>query len=170
MSVCGKQLRERAPLRRLAAREAAGAVERDVGLGMQRVALEDDEPCVDPSAPERLRRRPRDAGRVDRAEGDAQRATAGSLGADVRRALWLGVGGALWLGAGRVLRVGVVDVLWAGVGGALRAVVGDVLRAGVGGAHRWRNRLTPGTIPALTRDTRRGTVPVPPGGWGLGMG
>ena len=76
-SVCGSSRAKRAPLGRLAAREAAGAVERDVGLGVQRVALEDDEPRVDAAAPERLRGRPRDAGRVDRAERDAERPLAG---------------------------------------------------------------------------------------------
>ena len=53
-----QQPREGTPLGRLAAGEAAGAVERDVGLGMQRVALEDDEPRVDAAAPERLARSP----------------------------------------------------------------------------------------------------------------
>ena len=79
-----EQPRERAPLGRLAAREAAGAVERDVGFGVQRVALEDDEPCVDAAAPERLGRRPRDAGRVDRAEGDPQRAAVAVGAASLR--------------------------------------------------------------------------------------
>ena len=69
-----QQAGERPPLRRLAAREAAGAVERDVGLGVEGVALEHDEPGVDAAAPERLGRRPRNAGRVDGAEDDAQRA------------------------------------------------------------------------------------------------
>ena len=40
-----EQIRERTPLGRLAAREAAGTVERDVRLGVQRVALEHDEPA-----------------------------------------------------------------------------------------------------------------------------
>ena len=53
-----QQPREGAPLRRLAAGEAAGAVERDVGLGMECVALEDDEPRVDAAAPEGLRPSP----------------------------------------------------------------------------------------------------------------
>ncbi len=50
MSVWGRSSSERAPLGRLAAREAAAAVERDVGLRVQRVALEDDEPGVDAAA------------------------------------------------------------------------------------------------------------------------
>ena len=154
-SVCGSSFASARHCARLAAREAAGAVERDVGLGVQRVALEDDEPCVDAAAPERLGRRPRDAGRVDRAERDAQRPAGGVLRA--------GVG---------ARRAGVAGALRAGVGGASRRrrVVGAERCVGAGGAHRWRNRRPPGTIPALTRDTRRGTVPVPPGGWGLGMG
>ena len=68
-----REAREGAPLGRLAAHEAARAVERDVGLGVEGVALEDDESRVDAATAERLRERPRHARRVDGAEGDAQR-------------------------------------------------------------------------------------------------
>ena len=76
-----EQAGERAPLDRLAPDEAARAVQVDVGLGVERVALEDDEPRVDPAAAEGLRDRPRHAGGVDRAEGDAEGAVAaGAVG------------------------------------------------------------------------------------------
>ena len=48
--------RERAPLLELAAREGAVPVEARVGLGVEPVALEDDEPRVDAAAAQRLRR------------------------------------------------------------------------------------------------------------------
>ena len=50
--------------------EPAAPVERLVGLGVELVPLEDDEPRVDPAAPERQHVLPRDAGRVDRAVRD----------------------------------------------------------------------------------------------------
>ena len=73
----GEQLRERLPLRELAPHEPALEVERPVGLGVQRVAVEDDELRVDPAAAERLDVRPRHARRVDGAVDDAERAIAG---------------------------------------------------------------------------------------------
>ncbi len=140
-----EQLRERAPLGRLAAREAARAVERDVGLGVERVALEDDEPRVDAAAPERLGGRPRDAGRVDRAERDAERPALAS-------------------------RAGVA-AHGAVAAGALVESLRCSRESGSLGAHRWMNAGShPARCRLLTRDTLRGTVPVPPGGWGLGMG
>ena len=48
-------------------------VERLVGLGMEPVALEDDEPGVDPLAPEGEHVLPGHARGVDRAVGDAER-------------------------------------------------------------------------------------------------
>ena len=65
-----QQAGERSPLGRLAAREATGAVEADVGLRVECVALEHDEPRVDAATPERLGGRPRHPCRVDRAEDD----------------------------------------------------------------------------------------------------
>ena len=64
---------ERAPLGQLLPDEPAVPVERLVGLGVELVALEDDEPRVDPLAPQREHVLPRDAGGVDRAVGDAER-------------------------------------------------------------------------------------------------
>ena len=70
--VVRQQARERAPLRQLLSHEAARAVERPVGLGVELVAVEDDEVGVDAAPPERLHVRPRDARRVDGAVEDAQ--------------------------------------------------------------------------------------------------
>ncbi len=69
----GKQPQKRAPLRRLAAEEAAAALERLVGLGVERVAVEDDELRVDAPPPERPDVRPRDPCGVDGAVDDAER-------------------------------------------------------------------------------------------------
>ena len=69
-----KQAGEGAPLGGLAPGEAAAPLERPVGFGVERVALEHDEPSLDTAAPERLHVRPGDSGRVDRAVDDAQRA------------------------------------------------------------------------------------------------
>ena len=66
---------ERAPLRQLPSSETAAAPEVDVGLRVQPVAVEDDEPRVDAASPERLDVRPRDAGGVDGAVRDAHEAT-----------------------------------------------------------------------------------------------
>ena len=71
----GEEPRERRPLRRLLADEAAAPLERPVGLGVERVAVEDDELRVDPAPPQRLDVRPRHAGRVHRAVDDAERAS-----------------------------------------------------------------------------------------------
>ena len=68
-----EQPRERAPLGQLLPGEPAVPVERLVRLGVELVALEDDEPRVDALAPEREHVLPRDAGGVDRAVGDAER-------------------------------------------------------------------------------------------------
>ena len=72
-----EKLGERLPLRQLAPGEPSFEVERAVGLGMQRVAVEDDQLRVDPAAAERLHVRPRHARRVDGAVDDAERAIAG---------------------------------------------------------------------------------------------
>ena len=72
-----EELRKRAPLGRLAANEASRAPEGDVGLRVERVALEDHEPRVDAAAAERFRDGPRHARGVDGAEGDAQRGLPG---------------------------------------------------------------------------------------------
>jgi hypothetical protein len=53
-------------------REAAVALERHVRLGMELVAVEDDELRVDPAPTQRLDVRPRHAGRVHRAVDDAK--------------------------------------------------------------------------------------------------
>ena len=66
----GEQLGEGAGLDELPADEAVAPVERPVRLGVERVALEDDEPRVDALPPERLHVLPRDAGGVDGAVGD----------------------------------------------------------------------------------------------------
>ena len=93
-----QQFGEGAPLGRLAARQAAGAVEGDVRLRVQRVALEDDELRVDAAPPQRLGRRPRDAGGVDGTEDDAQRP---AVSARTGRAEG-GVVGPVFVGAGFV--------------------------------------------------------------------
>ena len=54
---------------------AAAAVERPVGLWVEPVALEDDEPCVHAAPSERLHVRPRDPGGIDRTVDYAERAT-----------------------------------------------------------------------------------------------
>src|SRR5205085_761714 len=59
------EARERPPLRQLAACEPAAARQVDVGLGMEAVAVEDNEAGVDAASPQRLHVRPRDAGGVD---------------------------------------------------------------------------------------------------------
>ena len=46
-----RELREGRELLREPLRQRPVPVERDVGLGVQRAALEDDEPCVDPLPP-----------------------------------------------------------------------------------------------------------------------
>src|SRR5579862_2584403 len=61
----GREPCERAPLRRLPAEQPAAALQVDVRLGMQAVAVEDDELRVDAACAQRLHVRPRDAGRVD---------------------------------------------------------------------------------------------------------
>ena len=71
-----EKLGERLPLRHLAPDEAPFQVERAVGLRVQRVAVEDDQLCVDPPAPEGLHVRPRHARGVDGAVDDAERAIA----------------------------------------------------------------------------------------------
>ena len=70
--VCPAATAAGAPLRRLPAGEAAAAVERPVGLGVQAIALEDDEPRVHASPTQRLHVRPRDARGVHGAVDDAQ--------------------------------------------------------------------------------------------------
>jgi hypothetical protein len=70
-----EQLCERLPLRELAPHEAALEVERAIGLGVERVPVEDDELRVDPAPAQGLHVRPRDARGVDGAVDDAQRAT-----------------------------------------------------------------------------------------------
>ncbi len=65
---------ERTPLRELPAQEAALAVERPVRLGVQAIALEDDELRVDAAAAQREDVLPRHAGRVHRAVDDPQHA------------------------------------------------------------------------------------------------
>ena len=60
------------PLRRLPPGEAAAPLERPSASGWRLVAVEHDEPRVNPSAPERLDVRPRHAGRVHRTVGDAK--------------------------------------------------------------------------------------------------
>ena len=69
----GQEPRECRPLRRLSAREAAPALERPVGLGVEGVAIEDDELRVHTAPPQRLNVRPRHAGRVHRAMDDSHR-------------------------------------------------------------------------------------------------
>ncbi len=69
----GEQLRERLPLRELPPDEAALEVERAVGLGVERVPVEDDELRVDPASAQGLYVRPRDARGVDGAVDDAER-------------------------------------------------------------------------------------------------
>ena len=135
-----QQAGEGSPLGRLAAGEAAGAVERDVGLGVEGVALEHDEPRVDAAAPERLGGRPRHAGRVDRAEDDPQRA------------------------------VVAVAASWPASSPVRRRAPLTVVAGGRASSPLWSNRLTPGAIPARTRDTCRGTVPVPVPWVGGGLG
>ncbi len=68
-----QQVPERTPLAALPPEQAPLEVERQVGLREQRVAVEDDEPGIDPSPSERLDVRPRDTGGVDRADGDTER-------------------------------------------------------------------------------------------------
>jgi hypothetical protein len=63
----GEEARERAPLGQLLPDEPAVPVERLVRLRVEPVALEDDEPRVHASPPEREHVLPRDAGGVDRA-------------------------------------------------------------------------------------------------------
>ena len=67
-----QELGEHLPLRQLAADEPALELERAVGLGVERVAVEDDERRVDAPLPERLDVRPRHACRVDGAVDDAE--------------------------------------------------------------------------------------------------
>ena len=73
MSVRGSSPGERRPLSELTACEAAASLERDVGLRVQPVAVEDHEPGVDSSPAERLDVRPRNARGVHGAVDDAQR-------------------------------------------------------------------------------------------------
>ena len=152
-----EQAGERAPLDRLAPDEAARAVEVDVGLGVERVALEDDEPGIDPATAKGLGDRPRHARRVDRAEGDAEGTVAAGAAQGRSVGGGRGVDAGVDVGGGRAVGPG-VDVGVAGRPLAVRA------------AHRWRNRPEAGTFPMQTRDGRPRPVPVPPGGWGLGMG
>ena len=58
-----REPRERARLEELPREEAVRPVQVEVGLRVQPVAVEDDEPGVDAAAPERLDVRPRDARR-----------------------------------------------------------------------------------------------------------
>src|SRR5205823_6346674 len=67
-----REPREGTELRGLAREQARRPVEAPVRLRVERVALEDDEPRVDALAAERFDVRPRNAGGVDRAVGDAQ--------------------------------------------------------------------------------------------------
>jgi hypothetical protein len=60
------------PLGELLSGKAAVALERPVGLGVERVAVEDDELRVDSMTAKSLDVRPGYAGRVDRAMDDAQ--------------------------------------------------------------------------------------------------
>ena len=73
-----EQLRERAPLRRAAAARSRRAGRGPVGLGVELVALEDDELRVDALPPQRLHVLPRHARGVDGAVDD--RAAAASRG------------------------------------------------------------------------------------------
>ena len=73
----GEQLREGLPLCELPPDEAALEVERPVGLGVERVPVEDDELRVDTAPAKRLHVRPRDTRGVDRAVDDAKRAVVG---------------------------------------------------------------------------------------------
>ena len=66
------QLREGLPLRCLSTQETAVQVERPVGLGVELVAVEDDERGVDAASAQGLDVRPRHARGVDRAVDDAQ--------------------------------------------------------------------------------------------------
>src|SRR4029079_7183150 len=69
-----EEARKRPELCELPARETSRAVERDVRLRVELVALEEDAPCRAGAGAEPLRDRPRNARRVDGAEGDAKRA------------------------------------------------------------------------------------------------
>src|SRR5206468_5667202 len=75
-----KQPCESRPLRELPADEAATTLERPVGLGVELVAVEDDQLRVDAAPAERLYVRPRDAGRVDGTVDDAHGASRGRCG------------------------------------------------------------------------------------------
>ncbi len=67
-----EQAQEGRPLRRLLSDEAAAALERPVGLRVERVAVEDHELRVDAAPAQCLDVRPRHAGRVDGAVDDPQ--------------------------------------------------------------------------------------------------
>ncbi len=77
-----EQPRQRSELRQQPARQAAVAVERPVGLGMEAAAVDDDEPRVHAGAPQRLHVLPGDAGHVDGAVGDLELDT--RVGDDLR--------------------------------------------------------------------------------------
>ena len=66
----GREARERGELLRELHGQRAAPVERPVGLVVELPALEDDEPRVDPLAPQCLHVLPRDPGDVDRAVRD----------------------------------------------------------------------------------------------------
>ena len=67
-----REARERAPLRHLLSEQPTVPLEVDIGLGMQAVPVEHDEPGVDAPRAQRLHVRPRDARGVDRTVGDPQ--------------------------------------------------------------------------------------------------
>ena len=69
------ELREGPQLRRLLSQQTAVAVEVDIGLGMELVAVEDDELSVDTARAQCLDVRPRDAGGVDGTVRDAHGVT-----------------------------------------------------------------------------------------------
>jgi hypothetical protein len=66
---------ERAGLRQLLPEQPAGATEIEIGLRVELVAVEDDEPRVDATRSQRLNVRPRDACGVDGTVRDAHAAT-----------------------------------------------------------------------------------------------
>jgi hypothetical protein len=72
-----QELREHLPLGELTTDEPSVELERPVGLGVQRVAVEDHERRVDATPPERLDVRPWHTGGVDGAVHDAERAAPG---------------------------------------------------------------------------------------------
>jgi len=63
------------------------SLERPVGFRVELVAVEDDEPCIDASAAERVHVRPRHPRRVDRAVDDAKPSAEPILGCSV----WKGI-------------------------------------------------------------------------------